>query len=83
MNNFGYTLLRRNRTEEAIKAFNLNVELFPESFNAYDSLGEAYMKAGNNELAISNYLRSLKLNPENESGIRALKKLGISRDKLP
>ena len=80
LNNFGYTLLRKNRTEEAIKIFTLNVELFPESFNVYDSLGEAYLKAGNNESAINNYLRSLKLNPENESGIRALKKLGVSRE---
>lgn len=80
LNSFGYTLLRKNQTENAIKVFKLNVELFPDSFNVYDSLGEAYMKAGNNEMAISNYLRSLKLNPENESGIRALKKLGVSKD---
>ncbi len=43
----------------------LNVAAFPESFNAYDSLGEAYMMAGNKKLAIENLKKSLALNPGN------------------
>jgi tetratricopeptide (TPR) repeat protein len=53
----------------------LNVEAFPESFNTYDSLGEAYAAAGEKELAIRNYEKSLQLNPNSQSGIDALKKL--------
>jgi len=71
----GYDYLNQNKTNDAIKIFNLITELFPESWNAYDSLGEAYMKAGNKELAIENYEKSLKLNPNSKSGTEALKKL--------
>jgi len=71
----GYEYLKQNKTQEAIKVFALAVELFPESWNAYDSLGEAYMKADNKELAIENYEKSVKRNPDNKSGIEALKQL--------
>ncbi|MDZ7341124.1 MAG: tetratricopeptide repeat protein [candidate division KSB1 bacterium] len=60
---------------EAIDVFKLNVNLFPESSNVYDSLGEAYMKHGDTELAIENYEKSLQLNPENNGAVEILKKL--------
>jgi hypothetical protein len=41
----------------------------------WDSLGEGTMVAGNNDLAISYYEKSLTLNPSNENAIRILKKL--------
>ncbi len=43
--NLAYQLLQQNKTNEAIEIFKMNVELFPGSWDAYDSLGEAYMKA--------------------------------------
>ena len=55
--------------------FKLNVELFPESWNVYDSLGEALLKAGDTEKAIKMYEKSLTLNPESKSGKDALAKL--------
>jgi tetratricopeptide (TPR) repeat protein len=61
--------------KEAIEVFKLNVEAFPQSFNAYDSLGEAFAAAGEQELAVKNYEKSLELNPKSQSGIDALKKL--------
>jgi len=64
-----------DRLAEAIEVFKMNVEMYPESANAYDSLGEAYMNAGQNELAIENYRRSLELNPENENAARMLQRL--------
>jgi len=73
--NAGYELLNQNRMQEAIDVFVAVVEVFPGSWNAYDSLGEAYMKAGNRELAIKNYERSLALNPANTGGAEALKQL--------
>ena len=51
------------------------IELFPESFNPYDSLGEAYMTAGETEMAIQNYAKSLELNPENTNAVRQLMRL--------
>jgi len=75
LNIAGYDYLKQNRTQEALKVFILIVDLFPESWNAYDSLGEAYAKAGNKELAIDNYEKSLELNPQNTNAVEQLKKL--------
>ena len=75
LNNLGYQLLGEKKYEGAITIFKLNVELYPGSFNTYDSLGEAYMISGNNELAIENYEKSIELNSNNENGKRILKKL--------
>jgi tetratricopeptide (TPR) repeat protein len=63
------------KTKEAIDIFKLNVEAFPQSFNTYGSLGEAYMKNGDKELAIQNYKKSLELNPQNTGATRALAQL--------
>jgi hypothetical protein len=46
LNTLGYELLGAGRVAEAVEIFKLNVEMFPEAFNAYDSLGEAYAAAG-------------------------------------
>jgi len=68
-------LLRANHLKEAIEIFKLNVADYPNSANAYDSLGEAYLTAGDKELAIRNYEKSVELNPKNDGGIETLKKL--------
>jgi CubicO group peptidase (beta-lactamase class C family) len=75
MNDLGYDLFRMRKLAEAIEVFKLNVEDYPQSANAYDSLGEAYLANGDKELAIKNYQRSVELNPHNATGIEALKKL--------
>jgi len=55
LNMLGYQLLAREKIEEAIAIFELNTQVFPASSNAFDSLGEAYMTAGDAERAIVNY----------------------------
>ena len=42
----GYRLMGTGKLKDAIEIFRLNVELYPESANAYESLGEAYMNSG-------------------------------------
>lgn len=74
-NNWGYNLLSRKRHQDAIEVLKMNVEMYPESFNAYDSLGEAYMNAGEKELAIENYEKSLKFNSRNTNAVDQLKRL--------
>ena len=74
-NNLGYTLIQNQKIKEAIEIFKMNVELFPDSWNVYDSLGEAFMNDGQNELAIKNYKKSIELNPQNNNGIEFLKRL--------
>ena len=63
------------RDKEALKLFKLIVSIYPNSPNAYDSLGEAYLKAGENELATKNYEKSLELNPNDENARKILKQL--------
>ncbi|HRG87161.1 MAG TPA: S41 family peptidase [Chitinophagales bacterium] len=65
LNLFGYAYLWDNKIEEAIIIFKLVVAEFPASSNAYDSLGEAYLKNGNLKQAKKNYEKSLALNPDN------------------
>ncbi len=71
----GYTLIEEGNVKAAIEVFKIAVELYPESWNAYDSLGEAYMKDGNKDLAVKNYRKSLQLKPDSRSGIDALAQL--------
>ena len=71
----GYGLLHMKKFREAIEIFKLSVEAYPQSYNAYDSLGEAYMDNGDKELAIKNYQKSLELNPGNANGVEKLKEL--------
>lgn len=75
LNTLGYSLLQRGRAADAIEVFKLNVELFPQSANTYDSLGEAYAIAGNKELALVNYRKSLELNPANTNARDAIQRL--------
>lgn len=75
LNNCGYYQLHLKHIDNAIGIFAENVKQHPDSFNAYDSLAEAYTGAGNKILAIRNYKMSLKLNPHNDNGKQMLKKL--------
>lgn len=75
INTLGYGLLQREKISEAIAIFKANVEMYPQSANTYDSLGEAYMANGDKELAILNYKKSLELNPKNANAVTMLKKL--------
>jgi CubicO group peptidase (beta-lactamase class C family) len=75
LNRLGYQLLQMKRVKDAIEILKLNVEMFPQGFNTYDSLAEAYMENGDKILAIQNYKKSLELNPKNTGAVEKLKKL--------
>lgn len=79
LNELGYSFLRNNKTAEAIEIFKLNVWSYPGGYNTYDSLGEAYLTAGNTQLAILNYEKSLSLNPKNTNAVEIVKKLRTAR----
>ena len=71
----GYALLAADKLPQAIEVMKLEVQEYPQYWNAYDSLGEMYMRAGNKPLAIQNYEKSLELNPQNQGGRDMLKQL--------
>ena len=62
---YGYSFLWENKLKEAIAVFKLIADVFPNSANAYDSLGEAYLKNGNRELSLFNYSKSFAMDPDN------------------
>ncbi len=75
LNNVGYKLLGQEKIKDAIEIFKMNVKMYPESSNVYDSLGEAYMKDDNKELAIKNYEKSLELDPKNDNTKKMIEEL--------
>ncbi|MDW3194700.1 MAG: serine hydrolase [Cytophagales bacterium] len=82
INALGLQYLRSKEFPKAIAVLELNTELFPYSFNTFDSYGEALLKSGDTVRGIENYRRSIELNPNNEIGIKVLIGLGLSREEL-
>ncbi len=82
LNQLGYHYLSNNNVDFAVTIFKINADAFPTSSNVYDSYGEALLKRGEKEKAIKNYLKSVKLNPANEGGIKVLKDLGVNTEGL-
>ena len=69
VNQIGYGFLQSRNPEEQAKAldfFLLNTKNFPGSYNAFDSLGDAYETLGDAKKAIESYQQSLNLNPAHE-----------------
>jgi len=75
INIVAYRLMENNRLDEAEHLFQFNMDLYPESWNVYDSMGELLLKKGQIDKAIHFYQQSLKLNPKSESGKRALQEI--------
>ncbi|HEX8634522.1 MAG TPA: serine hydrolase [Pyrinomonadaceae bacterium] len=75
LNTLGYQLLAARKLKEAIEIFKLNVEAHPQAANPYDSLGEAYLVAGERELALQNYRKAVALNPQNTNAAAIIKNL--------
>ena len=75
LNSLGYRLLREGNVANAVKVLEANVQFYPDDANAYDSLGEGHMIAGNTKAAIENYRRSLEKDPKNENARKMLERL--------
>ena len=61
LNAYGYLLLNQKRNNEAIAIFIRNTKEHPDSWNTWDSLGEAYGIVGDKAKAITNYNKALAL----------------------
>ena len=75
LNRWGYSLITENKLQAALKLFELNTILYPESFNVWDSYGEALLIQGDKAKAKSMYEKSLNLNPDNENAKEVLRKI--------
>ena len=74
-NKLGYKEIRKKNLKKAIQLFSINVALYPNSSNVYDSLAEAYMKKGDTAQAIINYKKSLALDSGNKRAKKYLLRL--------
>ena len=75
LNGWAYYLANEKKTQEALAIFKLTVALYPQSANAYDSLGEACATVGNKAAAIQNYKRSLELDATNQNAADQITRL--------
>lgn len=75
LNALGYRLLEAGRIREAVTVMQLNTEAFPNSSNAYDSLGEAYLANHQVPEARAAYKRCLALDPHSENARAVLAKV--------
>ncbi len=72
----GYFLLQQmKKADDAVRLFELSVELFPNSWNTYDSLAEAWYEKGEKQKALTLYRKSLELNPANENGKKFVERI--------
>ncbi len=72
---FAYYMMLDEKLDEALSIFLVLSELFPDSYLAFDSLGEVYLRKGDKEKAIQNFEKSLELNPDNRNAIQQVKSL--------
>lgn len=75
LNSAGYFLSQQKKYDDAIAIFNCTLQLHPDSFYAYNNLGDTYASMGNIDLAVKNYQKALELDPTQEDTKAALAKL--------
>jgi len=74
INNLGYQRMAEKKTDEALSLFRKNVKDHPNSWNVYDSLGEALSNTGDKKGATENYTKALSLakDPADQKRITAI-----------
>lgn len=75
----GYYFLKNNELDKAEIIFKLNIDEYPTEWNPYDCYAEVCFKKEKYNLALLNYEKSLKINPENSN---AKKMIIIVKEKL-
>jgi CubicO group peptidase (beta-lactamase class C family) len=64
LNSLGYRLMRTGRVNQSVAILRLNADNYPDSWNVWDSLGEALFRDDRIEEARAAHRRSLELNPD-------------------
>lgn len=64
-NNYGYTLFKSGRTEQAIAQYREALRINPEFELARNNLGNAFMREGRTDEAIAEFREALKIDPHN------------------
>ena len=66
INTYGYQLLQQGNKDGAIAIFTKNTKDHPDSWNVWDSLGEAYGIKGNKDMAVKYYSKAYNMAPDNQ-----------------
>ena len=74
-NDVGFRLLKARKMDIAYKVFKLNESTYPDSWSVYHGLGQTYQMMGQKSQALEYYRKSIKLNPDNLDGARAISQL--------
>lgn len=77
LNMIGYELINENKLKKAIEIFQFAIENDPNNANLYDSLGEAYFLDKNYKKALTNYKKSLELNPNSDNAREYIDKIEL------
>ena len=75
LNTLAYRFLRKEEYDEAKELFKINMALYPNSSNVYDSMGDLYFSKKDTVNAIIYYKKALAINPENRSSKARLNRL--------
>jgi dienelactone hydrolase len=74
---WGTQLMRGGRQAEGVEIFKLAAHIYPDAFYIASALADASEQAGQRELAIRSYRRTLELDPKNQNAAQRLKALGV------
>jgi len=67
INTLGYNALYLNNLKLAAYFFELNITNYPDSFNAFDSMGDYYSATGDKQRAIGMYRKALSIQENNDT----------------
>jgi tetratricopeptide (TPR) repeat protein len=81
LRDLGFSLLQKEKVQEAFEIFKLAVGLYPGSWETYDDLGEVYRRMGENGNAVDCYKKVLEIDPGNAKASNMLKM--FSKTDLP
>ena len=73
LRDLGFSLLQKEKLQEALEIFKLAVEMYPDSWETYDNLGEVYRRLGEAGNAVDCYRKVLEIDPGNAKASNMLK----------
>jgi tetratricopeptide (TPR) repeat protein len=75
LNSYAYYLMKQNNNQLAIDVLKWAVELYPQSANLFDSLGEVFYLQKDFQNALISYEKSLSLDPKNTNARKMIEQL--------
>jgi tetratricopeptide (TPR) repeat protein len=75
LNILGYRLIQTGDAQSAVIVLQVTADTHPNSWNAFDSLGDGFQALHDNPHAIAAYRRSLELNPSNTHAQEEIERL--------